>query len=295
MASTPAHAPGELGILHIAGPDAAEFLRAQLTNDVLRLGPDRNFLAAWCDAKGRAQLIARVIALAQDSFLLVVPSALIEAALPRLRMFVLRSDVRVTDASAQYAIAGALDDPEAPECNATIVRDGRLLVGLPPTLGPVTRTLILDENSPLDEPDLIAITSDRWQRAMIDAGVPQVTPATKDAFVPQMLNLHWLMAIDFDKGCYPGQEVIARLHYRGRLVRHVFRLSFDGACPAIGSRLSTAAGETAGTVLQASPAAENDASGVMLAVVGVDHAHTSLQTEHGGTTAIAELPYATPT
>lgn len=281
------------GMIDVQGADAAEFLRAQLTNDVLRLGSDRHFLAGWCDAKGRTQLVARVTASA-DGFGLLVPRALIPATLKRLRMYVLRLDVTLTDISETTHLAGGLDLEGAPGVNETTPHENALWLGLPPTVEGNTRTLIVGRSADATSHGaLMALDTPAWQLGTIDAGVPEITPTTQGLFVPQMLNLHWLMAIDFDKGCYPGQEVIARLHYRGRLTRRVFRLAAEGPAPAAGTDILDDADKRVGTVLQAATDAEAGHAR-LLAVVAVDSATGVLQTaDHTALTPL-DLPYATP-
>ncbi|MES1935951.1 YgfZ/GcvT domain-containing protein [Salinisphaera hydrothermalis] len=278
-----------LGVIRVTGPDAGDFLRAQLSNDVLRLGPDRHFLAAWCDAKGRTQLVLRVVAL-PDAYLLLLPQTLIEGALRRLRMFVLRLKVELTDVSAEYDIAGLHDGDGAPGVNRTAVEDDRIRLGLPGSADYPERTLILYPTGTTPPEGAMAADSAAWQLSEIDAGVPQVTAATQGEFVPQMLNLHWLMAVDFDKGCYPGQEVIARLHYRGRLTRRVFRLAWHGAKPAAGDPVHDETGDAVGQILQAA----GDAQGRALAVLKIEAtAGHELRTAQGDTLKLLPLPYAT--
>lgn len=278
-----------LGIIRVSGPDAGDFLRAQLSNDVLRLGPDRHFLAAWCDAKGRTQLVMRVVAM-PDAYLLLVPQPLIASALKRLRMFVLRLKVELADISAQYGIVGLHDVEDAPAVNRTESHGDRIWLGLPGSTEHAARTLVLYPATATPPEHALAADSGAWQLSEIDAGVPQVTAATQGEFVPQMLNLHWLMAVDFDKGCYPGQEVIARLHYRGRLTRRVFRLDWAGSCPAPGDPVHDDAGAAVGQMLQA----VGNGAGRALAVLKIEAAARG-ELRTGNATALTPLalPYAT--
>lgn len=281
--------PLRLGAIRVTGSDAGEFLRAQLSNDVSRLGPDRHFLAAWCDAKGRTQLVLRVVAM-PDAYLLLVPQQLMEAALKRLRMFVLRLKVELTDASAQYGIVGLHDIADAPAANRTVIQDDQIWLGLPGSAEHPARTLVLHPAAAPSPDQALAFDSPEWQLSEIDAGVPQITAATQGEFVPQMLNLHWLMAVDFDKGCYPGQEVIARLHYRGRLTRRVFRLGWSGACPAPGDVVRDDADEAAGQILQA----VGEHSGRALAVLRIEAAaRGGLYTDRASSLETLDLPYPT--
>lgn len=282
--------PRPLGVIAVSGPDAATFLRAQLTNDVLRLGTDRHFLAAWCDPKGRVLMLARV-AWINDRYLLLLPADLIAGLMKRLRMYVLRAKVELTDASDEFALFGALGDDNLPTVNTTIPWGNGHALGLP-TSGDMPRALLVLPAGSDQPADTLALDDARWQLSDIDAGVAQVGPALQNEFVPQMLNLHWLMAVDFDKGCYPGQEIVARLHYRGRLTRRVFRLQWNGAMPATGAAVIAGDEQNAGTVLQA--AATGPDTGRLLAVLKVSTAADNDLHCDNSQLALLELPYATP-
>lgn len=278
-----------LGMIAASGPDAGEFLRAQLTNDIARLGSDRHFLAGWCDAKGRVLMLARV-AWIDDRYLLIVPRALIPSLIQRLRMYILRAQVEVEDVSDTLQLGGLIGG-DLPAVNQTESRGDAHALGLPSADG-VARALIVAPAQAQLPAEAVTLDSDTWQLSEIDAGVPQVTAQTQNEFVPQMLNLHWLMAVDFAKGCYPGQEIVARLHYRGRLTRRVYRMQWQGQRPEAGTVISVGDDPAAGTVLQSAPADQDH--GRLLAVVKIKAA--ALGELYCGTTRLAplELPYATP-
>lgn len=279
-----------LGAITVAGEDAATFLRAQLTNDVLRLGPDRHFMAGWCDAKGRAQMIAQVSEHG-DGYLLIVPRELIEGLLKRLRMFVLRARVEIADASDSFHISG-LVGPDLPTANRREQREGQTLLGLPTGANGMARALcVTPTDSPVRE-DALATGDNAWERHEIASGLPKIVGATQGLFVPQMLNLHWLMGIDFDKGCYPGQEVIARLHYRGKLTRRLFRMHWYGQMPAPGDDVVDSDGARQGTVVRT--ATDDEGNGALLAALKIAAAEGRLATADADLT-LADLPYATPT
>lgn len=281
----------QLGMIEVSGADAGEFLSAQLTNDVARLGPDRHFLAGWCDAKGRAIMLAQVLE-SVFGYLLIVPATLIEPLMKRLQMYVLRARVDLADVSADYRIGG-LVGADLPGVNRIETRDGCRLLGLPQDVDGNARALVIARSHDALPERALDNNANAWELSGIDAGIPAIYPATRGLFVPQMLNMHWLLAIDFDKGCYPGQEVIARLHYRGRLTRRLFRLAWDGAQPSPGDEITDADGNIQGTVIRAAPASDGKTNGRLLAVLKIDAAHGTLRlpdTELG----LLELPYATP-
>ncbi|MFC3104514.1 CAF17-like 4Fe-4S cluster assembly/insertion protein YgfZ [Salinisphaera aquimarina] len=280
--------PSPLGVIEVRGDDAGTFLRAQLTNDVARLGPDRNFLSAWCDAKGRALMVTRVL-VDNDGYLLLLPVDLVDSVLKRLRMFVLRARVTLEDATPRFDIYGMVTD-DAPTANRTEARDDHLLLGLPTPSDDRPRALVLAPAGKKRPAGALAVDDHAWALMDIDAGLPELHAATQGLFVPQMLNLHWLLAIDFDKGCYPGQEVIARLHYRGTLTRRLYRMAWSGQMPVAGADVLDGAGERQGTVLQSAGTGD---SGRLLAVLKTSAATQPLVC---GQTPLErlDLPYATP-
>jgi tRNA-modifying protein YgfZ len=200
------------GLLSVSGADAREFLHAQLTNDIQHLAPDRAALAGWCSAKGRL-LATFVVVPAGDGFLLQLAKDLVPAVQKRLSMFVLRSKVKIEDASGrqQYGVwdggsGEILSVARTPAALSVRFENGRALV-------------ITDR-----APDGTPVEEARWTLEEIRAERPLITAATQDLFVPQMVNYEKLGGIDFQKGCYPGQEVVARAQYRGEVKRRMVRL-----------------------------------------------------------------------
>jgi len=280
----------QLGAIEVTGADAGDFLRAQLTNDVLRLGPDRHFIAAWCDPKGRTLAVMRVVERG-ERYILILPRTLIPGIIDRLRMYVLRARVNLADISSTCQFAGVTSGL-LPTVNRTEVSGDLLLLGLPADCDDRSRALVMAPGGTELPPGALPIDSDTWQLSDVDAGVPAIYPETQNLFVPQMLNLHWLMAIDFDKGCFPGQEVVARLHYRGRLTRRLYRLDWSGARPEVGAEITDDSGKRQGTVIRVSATAED--AGRLLAVVNVNAAAQASLAMPGTALSMLNLPYATP-
>ncbi|HEX2199378.1 MAG TPA: hypothetical protein VHG88_12285 [Burkholderiales bacterium] len=200
-------------MLSVSGPDARAFLHAQLTVDIQNLPPERATLAGWCSAKGRLLATFLVIP-APQGFLLQLARDLAPAVAKRLSMFVLRAKVKVADESAAWAQFGVWDAP-AP---AAVTWEGER-ASVPRGEG---RTLVLE---PAAQATMtVNASEDAWTLQEIRAGRPLITAATQDQFVPQMVNLEQLEAVDFRKGCYPGQEIVARAQYRGQVKRRMVRL-----------------------------------------------------------------------
>src|SRR5689334_21338308 len=239
------------GLLSVTGPDARAFLHAQLTNDIEHLAADRWALAGWCSAKGRLLASFLVIPM-PDGFLLQLARDLAAPVTKRLSMFVLRSKVKISDLSDTWAQFGVWDADLASaevswQGNIASVRVGeRRFLQLGPT----------SEVSEVPNADEV-----QWTLQEIRAGRPLITSATQDQFVPQMVNFETLGGVDFRKGCYPGQEIVARAQYRGQVKRRLV----PARAPA-GVALAPGQEFNGGTVLDV---AAPDSGAELLAVVPV--------------------------
>lgn len=274
-AESPAIALPGIALLRVTGTDAREFLQAQLSRGIDDLSPAQSALAGWHDARGRVRAVFRVL-LTDEGFLLAASADLIEQLSKTLSMFVLRADVAIE--IADLACAGMLasdantpprydDFPDLPQnVNEVACRDGLLAVCVAPGLwhiiGPGNE-LRLSDNT--DYSPILA--------AEIRAGLPQVDQRTTLQYVPHMLNLDKLGALDFDKGCYPGQEIIARTENLGSVKRRAQALTAEATpempyAPESGAPVVDAAGERVGSVLRAARTA--DKTLVLLAVVALD-------------------------
>lgn len=201
------------GLLGVTGEQAREFLHAQLTNDIESLPADRAALAGWCSAKGRL-LASFLVIPARDGFLLQLARELAPPIARRLAMFVLRSKVKIADLSERPQLGVWGEPPGVGAAPLSVsVLDGVTLVAMGPG-----RYLALGELAGDEVPE------DRWTLEEIRAGRALITGATQDLFVPQMVNYDTLGAVNFKKGCYPGQEIVARAQYRGEVKRRLQRL-----------------------------------------------------------------------
>ncbi len=215
-----------LGVIQAQGEDAANFLHNQLSNDLLLLPVDQSRLAAFCSAKGRMQASFVVIKTAPDTVLLVLSLDLLAQTLKRLSMFVLRAKVKLSDATDQWQLRGLLGDSAQNQLAGaapwqTVATDGAHAVALyPAVLGDacVPRALWLGAATQA-LPAEAEVSTDVWAWAEVMSGVTLVTQPLFEAFVPQMLNYESVGGVNFKKGCYPGQEVVARSQFRGTLKR----------------------------------------------------------------------------
>ena len=251
----------EWGLIHASGADAATFLHGQLTNDLLHLAAGAAQWNGYCTAKGR--MLASFLVWRDDSggFFLATDKALAPALTKRLRMFVLRAKAAIDDVSAGFVcfgLAHALVDAPTPAASMSVAqRHAGWHLSLPPIDG-LERTLAYVPNEGVSgfsgrQPVTEGDASD-WTRLMIHAGEAWVTPATQEAFVPQMINFDAIGGINFKKGCYPGQEIVARAHYRGAVKRRMYVAEVDAVASA-GDPLfgSAAGGQECGVIALAAP------------------------------------------
>jgi len=201
---------GRYGLLSVTGDDARDFLHAQLTNDIQGLAPDRAALAGWCSAQGRL-LASFLVIPSPQGFLLQLARDLVPTVAKRLGMFVLRSKVKIADESDAWTQHGLWDADF--QQHDVAWKDGVVTVRVGER-----RYLQLGSK---EQPNA---AEEDWILREIRAGRPFISSATQDKFVPQMVNLEKLGGVDFQKGCYPGQEIVARAQYRGQVKRRMVQM-----------------------------------------------------------------------
>ena len=254
----------DTGLIRFAGDDAQTFLHNQLTCDVAGLAVGRSTYGAYCTPKGRV-LASFLLWRTESAYFMQLPAALRESIEQQLTKFILRSKVRTEDVTSEWVLLGASDsDAAALAQRAT----GKALAGVHEAVfspGVVAIRLPSDRCEVLLREDKAgAVVDAGWQNAGseywewldIRAGIPVITPATQEEFVPQMVNLDLIGGVSFEKGCYPGQEIVARMHYRGTLKQRMYRAAIPGGdAPQPGDKLYSADfGEQAcGAVVNAAP------------------------------------------
>ena len=275
----------QFGTICVTGTDARSFLQGQLSFDLDRLGPGQLQVACCNSAQGRVQAIVWLVE-RSDCLVLLLPASMVDTTIARLRKYVLRSKVKIESGQERLAVyAGA---PHfSPGQRLQHVEQGQVsLIAWPGAADDASRTLMLAA------PHAAATangTADAWHLQDIRAGLPQVYAPTHELFVAQMLNLDLLNGISFDKGCYTGQEIIARTHYRGSIKRRMFR--FAARCPPPAPATRIVAGEVhAGDVVDAAQTAEGCE---LLAVISLQQLDMALRLDGqpGGELQRLELPY----
>jgi folate-binding protein YgfZ len=199
------------GLIRASGADARSFLHGQLTQDVLHLAAGQARLAGYCSAKGRLLASFVVWVDANDDLLLACSADVLAATLKRLKMFVLRAKCVLSDATAELPLHGLVGAAVPPGSPWTV--EAHRLVHLPPVDG-VARALVAGP-----PPDAPALDAEAWRWLEARSAIPRIVGATVEQFVPQMINLELVGGVNFQKGCYPGQEVVARSQYRGTTKR----------------------------------------------------------------------------
>ncbi|TSA11145.1 MAG: folate-binding protein [Betaproteobacteria bacterium] len=296
-----------LGMIACAGEDTQTFLHGQLSNDVKQLAAGRSEYAAYCTAKGR--MLANFLLWQEDqTYYLQLARSLLPTIQKRLAMFVLRAKVKLDDASdarpvlglAGKAAAVALQEffkvlPQAPH---QLVRD------------PLHGTLISlpgDRFQLIAEPEsamrmwerlaaaLTAVGTPCWEWLEIRSGLPLITPATQEQFVPQMANMELIGAVNFQKGCYPGQEIVARTQYLGQLKRRmVLAHTGDESAPQAGDSLFSSDMDTQASGMVINAQAAPDGGYDLLAVVqtaSIGAAALHFKSAGGPAVSILPLPY----
>ena len=195
-------------LLKITGSESESFLQAQLSNDISKLDNSSVQLNAYCQHQGKILALFWVMR-SGDDFLLSFSLDLLDSIKARLQMFVLMSDVTITDITTQYSQIGIID--ESKKDSFTINEYLSLMLIDPKNLSKFEFT-----------------SEDYWNKACIESFLPEIDTTTTETFVPQMLNLDINeIGVNFSKGCFPGQEVIARLHYLGKVKRRLFAFKSD--------------------------------------------------------------------
>jgi tRNA-modifying protein YgfZ len=296
-----------LGLLGCTGDDAQAFLHGQLSNDVKQLPPERSEYAAYCSAKGR--MLANFLLWRDDqAYYLQLARSLMPAMQKRLAMFVLRARVKLIDASESHpalGLAGAAAVAALQDLFASLPQQAHHVVH-----DPANGTLIalpgarfqlipeLESAKRLWDKLAAALTpvgTPCWEWLEIRNGIPLITPETREQFVPQMANMDLIGAVNFQKGCYPGQEIVARTQYLGQLKRRMVLAHMAGnVMPQPGDELFSSAldGQASGVVVNAQAAPDGGYD--LLAVVqtaSITRATVRFKSANGPTLSIEPLPY----
>ena len=277
------------GLIRASGEDAASFLHNLLTNDITHLEEGQARRAALCTAKGR-MIASFLIWREGNDYLLQLSADILPGILKKLSMYILRSKVKLTDISAerpQIGVLGAPLDPAepmqvAPYDGGTVIRLDAHRCVLALSAESASRAAELGTPAPLSD----------WHQAEIRAGIPRIVAATQEAFVPQMVNLEVAAVggVSFQKGCYPGQEIVARTHYLGKIKRRMLRARLDNDVPPGTDVFTPEAGDQhCGAVVLTAPHPDG---GVECLLVSQDSQTIRVGSPSGPTAQLLDLPYS---
>ncbi|MEO8013187.1 folate-binding protein [Polaromonas sp.] len=231
-----------LGIIRAVGEDAVKFLQGQLTQDIALLEPTQARLAAFCNAKGRMQASFVLFKRSPEEVLLVCSLDLLGATLKRLSMFVMRAKAKLSDATDDfllYGLTGTAIDSVASSAERAWTKvdiDEANLIFLYPGAGQARAMWCAPTASRVPEGEPIDL--DVWNWLEVQSGIAMISQPIFESFVPQMLNYESVGGVNFKKGCYPGQEIVARSQFRGTLKRRAYLVHSDAdAAPAPGQEV----------------------------------------------------------
>lgn len=297
-----------LGLIKVDGDDAETFLQGQATNDIAKIDASTSQQGSFCNPKGRIMASYRMFRRG-DSYFLLMPKEMIEAIIKRLQMFVMMSKVSIVDASSELVRFGVSGTQSATEIQTIL---GDVPTDLDQAMDISATTIIrIGSESPrfIVLGDLESASqlwsklnvqcapagASSWRLLDIVAGYPTIYEATKEAFVPQMVNLELLEGVSFKKGCYTGQEIVARMHYLGKLKRRMYPLHFS-ADEAVkpGAVLFSAENKTQqpiGTVVDSAPSPEGGVDALAVVTIKFAAAESKVYLDSlNGAVAVVGLP-----
>ncbi len=300
----------DLGLIRVSGEDKRSLLQGQLTNDIEKVSTTRSQLSSVCSPKGRMKASFRIFQ-RNDDLYLQLPSELLPDILKRLRMFVMMSKVVLDDLSEELhciglsgtCAAAILADTLPENDNDAVTVDQLTIIRIP---GEVPRYQVIGNSDALQVLWQKAGEQARftgrayWSLQDIRAGIPSVYAQTIEAFVPQMVNMHVIDGVSFTKGCYTGQEIVARMQYLGKLKRRMYRVKIaTDTEPQPGSELfsaSSRSGQGAGKIVTASRSPDGGFEALaVIQISSVEEGDIKLGDVEGAVLELLELPYTVET
>ncbi len=297
----------ELGLLAFTGPDAETFLQGQLSNDLKELPRGAVQLSSYNSAKGRLLATLLIWRDGSESFRALVAADLAEPLRKRLSMYVLRSKLTVTDVSPVQALLGVAGPRAAlavgaacgaaPDPGQVLVGETATIVGLPDGRMVIVAPVAFAESLRNQlAAEATAVPPEVWRWLGIRAGIPVIGAATQDLFVLQTANLDLLAGVSFQKGCYPGQEIVARTQYLGRLKERMHLFHVDGPPPPPATKIYSAlfADQACGMVVDAAPAPDGGVDLLAILQLSALAGPLHLGAPDGPALAPLPLPYSLP-
>ncbi len=295
------------GVIRAQGADATSFLQGQLTQDVAKLPIGLARLAGYCSPKGRLMASFMLWRVDAETIELACSADLLAPTLKRLAMFVMRAKCKLTDVSAELGLWGLAGDAASAWVDSAADSTGMALAPWSVATVGTSRVIrlpdaaqqpryLLAQATDMPAPAMPALSPEAWAWLEVQSAVARITAATAEQFVPQMVNLEVVGGVNFQKGCYPGQEIVARSQYRGTLKRRA--MVFDCAAPLVpGQEVFHSAdpAQPAGQVVLAAPRPDGDWSALVeIKLNTLDDGTLHLGAADGPPLRRTALPYALP-
>lgn len=283
--------PG-LGFLRISGADAKNFLQNLTSNDVAHLDENAAQYNSICSPKGR--MLANFLVFRMDGdYILQMPKTMLDQVKKRLSMYILRSRVSIVD--AELSALGISGDALPDSIPQSVMGVGRIDSAVAIRLSDSRFEIVTDhENAErlIETYPATRCAPPYWERLEILEGIPVVLPETEGLFVPQMMNFELIGGVSFQKGCYPGQEIVTRTHFLGKTKRRMVLAHVDsGIEPSPGEDIFCGLDAT-GTVARVAPSPEGGFD--ILAVIHIEHRENELRLNSGSVLHLMQLPYSLP-
>jgi folate-binding protein YgfZ len=300
------------GLIAVHGEDTETFLQGQFTNDVRKVDAGHSQLSGMCNPKGRLLASFRLFRY-RDSYYICLPADMLEGVLKRLRMFILRSKVTLEEASNTFVHLGVSGETaatclrkfsgELPDAvDAVLAGDDQIVIRVPGVHPAYEIFTTIDRASALwDQLNVHSapVGAEAWRLLDIQAGVPLIYPETREAFVPQMTNLQLIDGVSFKKGCYTGQEIVARMQYLGKLKRRMYRLRAPfTTLPLPGTDIfdEHTPGQSCGQLVAAARHPDGDCAALAVLQIGSAESESPLHlgSADGPVIRLEQLPYPFP-
>lgn len=222
-----------LGLIQVSGENAEKFLQGQLTCDVTEVSAQESRLGAHCDPKGRIQATFRLLSY-QDNYYFLLPQSMVSHLIQCLQKYAVFFKVKLIEVTNQWRRYGLIGKSAFEEIK-NIISDQVVILNISEEQ---QRYIVLSAHDLNLQNQFKLVDVNAWQLMDIMAGIPTIYPATQDEFTPHQINYHLVNGVSFTKGCYTGQEIIARMHYLGKPKQSMYRISFvDSQIPIPGTKL----------------------------------------------------------
>jgi len=307
----------QYGLIVVAGPDAASFMQGQFTNDVTEVDSKHAQLNAFCNNKGR-MISNFTLFQYQENYFISLHKDLINTTIESLQRYILRAQVAVQDVTAQLVPIGISGETAVKKLTEVMqTSDGTKLTNSPysvsanddyiaiKTADDMPRYHVFAEMEKAQKlwsslsNEVTTVHNSAWEYLNIQAGLPVISQNTQEAFVPQMANMELLNAVNFKKGCYTGQEIVARMHYLGKLKKRMYKVHIatndNSQIPQAGDKVfaeHARAGQNTGMLISAQPNPNGGYDALSVLQIADAQSSLTLLDENGPTITVETLPYS---